>query len=376
MDRPIYLDHNATTPLAPEVIESMVSALRDLWGNPSSAHRFGCDAREAMERAREQVAELLGCDTDEIVFTSGGTESDNTAIVGVAEALEQRGRHIVISAVEHAAVDEACRYLEKRGWSVDRVDVDENGRVRLGDLRLALSPGTTLISVMHAQNETGVIQPIAEIARIARDQGVVFHCDAAQTVGKIPVRVRDLGVDLLTLAGHKFYGPKGIGALYIRRGTPFERCARGAGHERGRRAGTEDVASIVGLGEACALATREIAERIAHLQELRDRLEQRLRKHFPELVVHGGGAERLPNTLYAGFPGVNADALVGQLDGVATATGAACHSGVTEPSRVLGAMGVPPELAVCTLRLTTGRDNTLEEMDAAADRIAEAAARL
>jgi cysteine desulfurase len=376
MDGPIYLDHNATTPLAPEVVEAMVTALRDLWGNPSSAHPYGAAAREAVDHARAQVAELLGCDPDEIVFTSGGTESNNAAIIGTAEALEDRGRHLVISAVEHAAVDEPCRYLEGRGFSVDRVAVGTDGRVKLDDLRLALRPDTTMISVMHAQNETGVIQPIGEIARVARDQGVVFHTDAVQTVGKIPVRTREFGVDLLSLAGHKFYGPKGIGALFIKHGTPFSGFIRGTGHEGGRRSGTLNVAGIVGLGEACALASREIEHRPAHLLELRDRLEGRLRKHFPDLVVHGDEAERLPNTLYAGFPGVNANALIGKLEGVATASGAACHAGVGEPSRVLAAMGVPPELAVCTLRLTVGRSNDLDEMDVAAERIAEAASKL
>jgi cysteine desulfurase len=376
MDRPIYLDHNATTPLAPEVVEAMVAALRDLWGNPSSAHPYGAEAREAVDHARGQVAELLGCDPDEIVFTSGGTESNNAAIIGAAEALEDRGRHLVISAVEHAAVDEACRYLEGRGWNVDRVGVGTDGRVKLDDLRLVVKPDTTLISVMHAQNETGVIQPIGEIARVARDQGVLFHTDAVQTVGKIPVRTREFGVDLLSLAGHKFYGPKGIGALYLKHGTPFAGFIRGTGHEGGRRSGTLNVAGIVGLGEACALASREIDHRPAHLLELRDRLEGRLRKHFPDLVIHGSEAERLPNTLYAGFPGVNANALIGQLEGVATAAGAACHAGVSEPSRVLAAMDVPPELAVCTLRLTVGRANTLDEMDVAAERISEAASKL
>jgi cysteine desulfurase len=370
---PIYLDHNATTPVAPEVAEAVARALRDAWGNPSSSHIFGARAGRAVQEARKRVALLLGCDADEVIFTSGGTESDNAALIGVAEALETRGRHLVISAVEHPAVEEAARYLERRGWSVARAAVDREGRVLPAAIEAALLPATVLISVMHANNETGVVQPVREIAGIARSRRILFHTDAAQSAGKIPTRVDDLGVDLLTVAGHKFYAPKGIGALYLRRGTPFAAFLRGAGHENGRRAGTENIPGIAGLGAACALASIEMEERAGRMRATRDRLEAALRARFPGLVVHGGTAERLPNTLSAAIPGADANALLARLDGVAASAGAACHASGTEPSRVLLAMGVDPALARSTLRLTTGRSTTLEEVDLAAARIAEAA---
>ena len=376
MDDPIYLDYNATTPPAPEVIEAMVPALRELWGNPSSVHAYGQRARRAVERAREQVASLLGCHTDEVVFTAGGTESDNAAIVGVAEALADRGRHLVISAIEHAAVGEACRYLEGRGWTVTRVGVDGNGRVDPTGVTAAVRQDTVLVSIMHANNETGVVQPVTEIGSALRARGVVFHTDAAQTVGKLETRVDDLNVDLLTVAAHKLYGPKGVGALYLRRGTPFSGLLRGAGHEAGRRAGTEDVAGIVGLGRACSLAQQELPERAAHMREMRDRLEHGLCERIPDLLIHGGRAERLPNTLLAALPGADATELVARLDGVALGSGAACHSGKAHVSATLAAMGVPEELALCTLRMTVGRPTTAREIDAALERIVPCALEL
>ena len=376
MSAPIYLDYNATTPIAPEVLEAMLPALRDTWGNPSSAHAYGRAARAAVERARAEVAELLGCPAPEIVFTAGGTESDNAAIVGVAEALTDRGRHLVVSAVEHAAVEQACRYLEGRGFSVTRVPVDADGRVSAADCEGALRPDTTLVSVMHANNETGVLQPVREIADRVRSRGIVMHSDTAQSVGKIGVRVDELGVDLLTVAAHKLYGPKGVGALYLREGTPFGGFLRGAAHESGRRSGTENVAGIVGLGAACDLARRELPGRTDHLRDLRDRLERRLRELLPDLVIHGGTAERLPNTSSVALPGADATTLVGQLDGVAAAAGAACHSGKPHVSRTLEAMGVAPALALCTLRLTVGRPTTPGEIDQAAERIGAVALRL
>ncbi len=373
MSRPIYLDYNATTPIAPEVLEAMIPALRDVWGNPSSAHVYGHEARAAVERARERVAALIGARPDEIIFTGGGTESDNAAIVGVAEALRDRGMHIVISAVEHAAVGRSCDYLATRGWEVARVPVDGQGRLDPAALRASLRDDTTLISVMHANNETGVLLPVTEIADVARERGIVFHCDAAQTVGKLPVHVDELGVDLLTIAGHKLYGPKGVGALYLRRGTPCAALLRGAGHESGRRSGTESVPSIVGLGAACELASSELPGRSEHLRRIRDRLQSRLRRRFPDMIVHGGEAARLPNTLYVALPGVEAAALLARLDGVATAAGAACHGGKNEPSAVLRAMGVTEQIARCTLRLTVGGPTTEEEVDRATDLIAAAA---
>jgi len=373
---PIYLDYNATTPTAPEVEEAMARARHEAWGNPSSAHAHGRRARAVVERARQQVADLLGCHTDEVIFTSGGTESDNAAVFGVAGALEARGRHVVISKIEHPAVERACALLERRGWSVTRVGVDADGRVSAAEVVAAVRSDTALVSIMHSNNETGVLQPVSELGRALRRRSVVVHCDAAQSVGKLPVRVDEIQADLLTVAGHKLYAPKGVGALYLRRGTPFEPLLHGAGHERGQRSGTESAELIAGLGAACELAGREIDGRVAHLTALRDRLERRIRERLPEIVVHGGRVERLPNTLYVALPGVDANRLLAGLDGVAAGSGAACHSGASEPSRVLRAMGVPDDLAVCTLRLTVGRPTTDAEVDAAAEQIALRAAAL
>jgi cysteine desulfurase len=373
---PIYLDYNATTPIAPEVLEAMLPALRDAWGNPSSGHAQGRRARRALDAAREQVAALIGARADEVVFTSGGTEADNAAIVGVAEALAGRGRHVVISTIEHSAVDLPCAWLEGRGFRVTRVAPRADGAVEAAAVEAALEPDTVLLSIMHANNETGVLQPIRPLGALARARGVVFHTDAAQSVGKLAVSVDDLGVDLLTIAGHKLYAPKGVGALYVRRGTPLAPLLRGAGHERGLRSGTENTPAIAGLGAACELARRETGSRERHLARVRDRLEAALSRAVPDLVVHGARAERLPNTLSAAVPGIDANRLLSSLRGVATAAGAACHSGRSEPSRVLRAMGVPDELAVCTLRLTVGRPTTLEEADAAAAEIATCVAKL
>jgi len=373
---PIYLDYNATTPIAPEVEEAMARARHEAWGNPSSAHAHGRRARAVVERARQQVADLLGCHTDEVIFTSGGTESDNAAVFGVAGALEARGRHVVISKIEHPAVERACAQLERRGWSVTRVGVDADGRVSAAEVVAAVRSDTALVSIMHSNNETGVLQPVSELGRALRRRSVVVHCDAAQSVGKLPVRVDEIQADLLTVAGHKLYAPKGVGALYLRRGTPFEPLLHGAGHERGLRSGTESAELIAGLGAACELAGREIDGRVAHLTALRDRLERRIRERLPAIVVHGGRVERLPNTLYVALPGVDANRLLAGLDGVAAGSGAACHSGASEPSRVLRAMGVPDDLAVCTLRLTVGRPTTDAEVDAAAEQIALRAAAL
>ncbi|HEX5041589.1 MAG TPA: cysteine desulfurase family protein [Candidatus Polarisedimenticolaceae bacterium] len=366
----VYLDHNATTPLAPEVLEAVVRAQRDLWGNPSSPHALGLAARRALEEARAQVAALLSVAPEEVIFTSGGTESDNAAVLGVAEARPDR-RHVVISAVEHAAVAEPARRLRERGWRVSVVPVLPSGVLDLEALGAALTADTALVSVIHAQNETGVLQPIAEVAARAHDVGAVVHTDAAQSVGKVPLDVPALGVDLLTVAGHKVYAPKGIGALIVRQGTPFRRVLEGAGHEGGRRAGTENVAGAVGLGVACALALREGEERGRRLAARRDRLERELRARFPDAVVHGSGAPRLPNTLSIALPGIEAWKLLADLrDVVAASAGAACHSSGAHVSPVLAAMGVPPELALGTLRFTTGKDTSEADVDAAVTAIA------
>ncbi len=374
METPIYLDHNATTPPAPEVVDAMIRALADLWGNPSSAHALGRAARDAIERARAEVASLLGCDPGEILFTGGGTESDNLAVVGLAEAREQDGRHLVISNVEHAAVEKPCAWLETRGWEVARVPVGPDGTVDVAAFVGALRPDSVLASLMLGNNETGALQPVAEVARACRDRGVTVHSDAAQAVGKMPVLVDDLGVDLLTLAGHKFYGPKGIGALYVRRGTPLAPYLRGAGHERGLRSGTEPTAEIVGLGVACRLAAAAVERRARDVAARRDRLEDGLRAAFPDLVVHAGTVPRLPNTAYVAIPGVDAHALVAACPEVAMGVGAACHSGRTEPSRVLSAMGVDVAIAASTVRLTLGSGTTDDDVDRAVAAIAAAAA--
>ena len=373
MPQPIYLDYNASTPLAPEVLEAMTAVFRDVHGNALSTHAFGVAARRVVEAGRAEVSAAIGAEPDEIVFTSGGTESNNTAIEGVAEALADRGRHLVITAIEHASVEQACRALEKRGWGVTRVPVDQSGAIDARAIGSAIRPDTVLVSVMHANNETGVIQPVAAAARAAHARGVLMHTDAAQSFGKIRVNVRDLDVDLLSIAGHKVYAPQGIGALYLRRGTPFSPLLRGAGHQQNRRSGTESVGLSAALGIASALAARELDARRAHAQTMRDRLEIRLREAFPGLVVHGAAAKRLPNTLYAAFPGLDAHELLLRMDGVATGSGAACRSGKADPSKVLLAMGVKPELASSTLRLTTGRPTTAAEIDRAVALIVEAA---
>ncbi len=373
MSQPIYLDYNASTPIAPEVLEAMTAVFRDVHGNALSTHAYGLAARRVIEAARAEVADSIGAETDEIVFTSGGTESNNAAIEGVALALADRGRHLVTTAIEHASVEQVCRTLERRGWGVTRVPVDQNGAIDARAIESAIRPDTVLVSVMHANNETGVMQPVAAAARAAHAKGVLMHTDAAQSVGKIRVNVRELDVDLLSIAGHKLYAPQGVGALYLRRGTPFTPLLRGAGHQQDRRSGTENVALSAALGVACALAEREIDARREHAQAMRDRLEQKLREAFPALIVHGAEAKRLPNTLYAAFPGLDASELLVRMNGVATGSGAACHSGKTDPSKVLLAMGVKAEIARATLRLTTGRPTTTAEIDDAAARIVEAA---
>ena len=372
----IYLDYNATSPIAEEVLQGMLPAFGDLWGNASSAHLHGQRAKQALERARGQVAALLGCEADEIVFTSGGTESDNAAVLGIVEARNPNGGHVVTSVVEHAAIEQACRLLERRGTQVTRVPVDSDGRVRVDDVVGALREETALVSIMHGQNETGVLQPVAEIGALLRARGIPFHCDAAQSVGKMPIRVDALQVDALTLAGHKFYGPKGVGALYLRRGTPFRSYLLGAGHEAGRRAGTENVPGVVGLGLACELATRELPNRQAHLQTMRDRLIEGLRAALPDAVVHGLGVERLPNTVSVALPGTVAVEVAAAAPTVLCGTGPACHSGRPHLSPTLTAMGLPEPLALATLRLSVGRTTTEQQVDAAAAALAQAATQL
>jgi cysteine desulfurase NifS/selenium donor protein len=376
--KPIYLDYNATTPVAPEVAAAMRPYLEEFFGNPSSTHWYGVRTRKAVEEARRQVAALLGCSPEEIIFTSGGSESNNLAIKGAVLSRRDRGRHIVTTAVEHPAVIQVCRYLEIQGFAVTYLPVDGTGRVRPEDVAAALTPETILVTVMHANNEVGTIQPLADIAALAREAGVLFHTDAAQSVGKIPVRVDELGVDLLSVAGHKLYAPKGIGALYIRRGVELVQLIHGADHERNRRAGTENVLEIVGLGSACALAARDPERQADHLRAMRDRLHGRLRERLGDRVRLNGHPDfRLPNTLSLGFAGVAANTLLDEIgDRVAASAGAACHADEVEISAVLEAMGVPPEFAMGTIRLSTGRMTTAAEIDEAAELIGAAAERL
>ena len=370
---PIYLDHNATTPLLPAVVDAMLPWLRDHFGNPSSGHVYGHRAKDAVEGARWQVAALLGCGMDEIVFTSGGTEANNLGIRGVVDASPRR--QVVTSVIEHPATTRPCAWLESQGVSVTRAAVDADGQVRVDDVESALSEQTALVTVMHSNNETGVLQPIAELARAAHAVGALCHTDAAQSLGKVPVRVADLDVDLLSVAGHKLYAPKGVGALYVRRGTPVEPVLRGAGHERGLRPGTENVASLVALGAACAIAGADLEAVAMRLLALRDRLWDRLREVVPGLAINGAG-ERLPNTLNVRFPGVSGTAVLAGAPEVAASTGSACHDGGEEPSGVILAMGVSPAEALGSVRLTLGRSTTVEDVDRAAETLARSWARL
>jgi cysteine desulfurase len=358
----IYLDFNASTPIAPEVVEAMKPFLNRHYGNPSSHHWAGDPAKEAIENARRQVSDLLQCHPGEIVFTSGGSESNNHAIKGVFHALKDRGNHIVTTQIEHPAVINPCKFLEKLGAEVTHVGVDQYGRVNPEEIEKAITPKTILITVMHANNEVGTIQPIKEISEIAKRHRILFHTDSAQSVGKIDTQVDDLGVDSLSVAGHKLYAPKGVGALYIREGTPIEPLIHGAGHESGRRAGTENVLLIVGLGKACEVAKKYLND--DKIPYLRDRFWEMLQEHFgSEVVLNGHPIHRLPNTLNVSFVGRVGSELLAQLDGVAASTGAACHSGSVELSPVLKAMGIPPEVGMGAIRFSLGRTTTLQELD-------------
>jgi cysteine desulfurase len=374
---PIYLDYNATTPIDPAVAEAMLPFLHRHFGNPSSSHPYGVAARQAIELARRQVAALIGARPEEIVFTSGGSESNNTVIKGVATSSRERGRHIITSTVEHPAVIEPCQALAAEGFDVTYLPVDARGRVDPEDVARAIAPGTILISVMHANNEVGTVQPIAEIAALARGHGIPLHTDAAQSVGKIPVRVDELGVDFLSVAGHKLYAPKGVGALYIRTGRRLPKLVHGAGHEANRRAGTENVLEIVGLGKAAELADARLEEAARHMRALRDRLRSRLEDRLGPLRVNGDPDRGLPNTLSICFTGVDASTLLAEVgDRVAASAGAACHADGVDLSTVLQAMKVPVREAMGTVRFSVGRGTTEREVDEAARIIADAVLRL
>jgi len=363
----IYLDYNATTPTDPRVAEAMTPYLTGFFGNPSSGHRFGREAKTVVEGARTQVAECLGCTTDEIIFTSGGSESDNLALRGVVAA--RGGGHVVISEVEHPAVLEVALAMEMEGLiRLSVVGVDRHCRVDPGEVAGVLAEDTVLVSLMLANNEVGTLQPVAEVAGLCRNRGVLIHTDAAQAVGKIVVDVEALGIDLLTVAGHKLYAPKGIGALYIRRGVEIEPLIRGADHERRLRAGTENILEMVGLGAACALVRDEPLGEHHRLATLRDHLRERLAAGVEDLIEHAAGAERLPNTLSVSLPGAHAgDLLEAVGDELAASAGAACHGLKIQVSHVLAAMGVTPEVALGTVRFSVGRFSTEEEIDRGAE---------
>ncbi len=358
----IYLDFNASTPIAPEVLEALQPFLSDHHGNPSSNHWAGKPVKMAVERARNQVAELLGCSPEEIIFTSGGTESNNHAIKGAFFALKHRGTHIITTQIEHPSVLKPCQFLEKLGASVTYIPVDQKGKVDPENIRAAITSNTILISVMHANNEVGTLQDIREISQIAHKQGVLFHTDAAQSVGKIPSLVSDLGVDLLSIAGHKIYAPKGIGVLYIRQGVNLESFVHGAQHEAGRRAGTENVPYIVGLGAACNLARSWIGT--PQMKELRDHFWWMLQEQFGErIVLNGHFTDRLPNTLNVSFIGMSGAEILSQMEDVAATTGSACHENMIELSPVLKAMKVSPEIGMGAIRFSLGRTTTTDEIE-------------
>jgi cysteine desulfurase len=362
----IYFDYNATTPLAPAVIEAVVTATRDQFGNASSVHHFGQRAKAGLDEARSAVAALIRADPSEVVYTSGGTESDNFAIRGAAEALEATGRrHLVASAIEHEAVLNTLKALSRRGWTTSLVPVDQTGIVDPERLRSLVTKDTALVSVMHANNEIGTIQPIAELAAIAHAQGALMHTDAVQSVGKIPVDVRAMGIDLLSLSAHKFNGPKGAGALWIKRGTRMLPILTGGKHERSRRAGTENVPAIVGMGIAAQLAAAKLEPEASRLASLRDRLEDGILRAVPGAIVNGARSPRVPNTSNISFDRVEAESLLIALDleGIAVSTGSACSSGTLEPSHVLRAMGLSSHRTQNSLRFSLGLFSTEEEVD-------------
>jgi len=371
--RAVYLDANATTPVHPRVAETIEPFLRAHFGNPSSSHPEGRRAAEAVARGRRQLAGLLGCTPEEIVFTAGGSESDNLALKGIAWRCRDRGRHLVVSAVEHPAVLAPARFLQREGWRVTVLPVDSDGRVDPATVAASLRDDTVLVSIMHANNETGALNPLPAIAAVCRERGVLLHTDASQSVGKVPTRVTDLGVDLLSLTGHKFYAPKGIGALYVRAGVELEPLVHGAGHESGRRAGTENVAYIAGLGAAAEWAVREgLAVMAGPVRRLRDRLHELLAAGIPGLRLNGPVEERLPNTLNAGLPDVSGRAVLEAASGVEASTGAACHEGYDEPSGVLLAMGLNPEAALGAVRLSLTAFTAAEEIERAAAELVQA----
>ena len=374
----IYLDHAATTPVRQEVLDAMVPYFSEIFGNASSIHMVGQRAKKALENARAVIAGCIGADPKEIFFTSGGTESDNLATKGVAHANKTKGMHLITTKIEHHAVLNCCKSLEEERFEITYLPVDQCGVVLSPALEEAIRPDTVLLSVMLANNETGTIQPVSEIAAIARKKRILLHTDAVQATGKIPVSVNELGVDLLSISGHKIYGPKGIGALYIRKGTRIYPLLHGGHHERQMRAGTENIPAIVGLAKAVELAQAELPSIIKHLTGLRDRLEQGIREKISHVHVNGHPIQKLPNILNVNFEFIDGEALLLALDmrGIAVSTGSACTSGATEPSHVLRAMGVKPTLAQGSIRFSLGRENTESEIDFVLDSLVEMVSQL
>jgi cysteine desulfurase len=366
----IYLDYNATTPIDKEVADAMLPYLYGYFGNPSSSHELGIEAKNAIEKSRKQVAVLLGCTPDEILFTSGGSESNNTVIKGVANTYKNKGNHIITSKIEHPAIINPCKYLESIGFEVSYVPVDQYGMVNSKDVEKLITDQTILVTIMHSNNEVGTIQPIEEISSICKKYNVLFHTDASQSVGKVPINVESLGVDFLTVAGHKLYAPKGVGALYIRNGVHIEPLIHGAGHESGRRAGTENIVLEVGLGKACEISIEALKS--SKINELTDYFYSSLKKNFGDRVVLNGHPEkRLPNTLNVSFIGYNGHEVLNHLKEAAASTGSACHSGMTSISPVLQAMGVEEDVGRGAVRFSLGRYTTKEEIDIVLNNLTE-----
>ncbi len=367
----IYLDNNATTPVAPEVSSAMDKCLRDTFGNPSSSHKFGVTAKKAVETAREQVAGLVNAKADEIFFTSGGTEANNMALIGTA--MKYKSGHIITSCIEHPSVMNPLKHLESLGFNVTYLPVNKYGMVTASDVLRNINKNTILISIMHSNNETGSIQPVNAIGKVAKSIGITFHCDAAQSVGKVPVNVNSLNVNLLTIVSHKFYGPKGIGALYIKNGTSIKPIIYGASHEHGIRPGTENVAGIVGLGKASSLAKKEMKHRTESMKHLSQILHGELQKNIPGVKLNGHASRRLPNTLNISFPNVSGASLLSRSGKeIAASTGSACHAGKLTPSDVLTAMGISDRDALSSLRISLGRSNTITQIRIAAKAIVKA----
>jgi cysteine desulfurase len=377
---PIYMDNHATTPVDPRVLEAMLPYFTDKFGNAASRnHEFGWKAEEAVENARAQIAHLINATPKEIIFTSGATESTNLAIKGAAEMYREKGNHIITQVTEHKATLDTCKRLEKYGYEVTYLPVEKDGRINLDDLRRAITPKTILISIMYANNEIGVVQPIAEIGKIAKEKGVLFHADAVQAVGKIPVDVQKDGIDLMSISAHKIYGPKGVGALYVRRRNPRVQLASiidGGGHERGMRSGTLNVPGIVGLGKACELCQEEMPAESVKLRALRDRLKDAIMSSLDEVYINGSMEHRLPHNINISFAYVEGESLLMGINDVAVSSGSACTSATLEPSYVLKALGVGEDLAHTSIRFGIGRFNTQEEVDYVADRVVDTVKRL